>query len=176
MDQHKKHKGEEEMRRSYLAVVPALALLMAVITGCGGKPMTQADIEKNLVGKWKADTEQLKASMKAEMKRQAENAPDNSAAMAAMIDGIIAQLEMTFEFKNNGKVSMTQSVGGKDQTQENDWKITRVDNGKATVNFGGEAAGYVTFVDKDVIEFTPLDEGENDMPSEMEPFRMNRMK
>ncbi len=163
------------MRRSYLAVIPALALLMAVITGCGDKPVSKADVGKNLVGKWKADTEQLKASMKAEMEKKAENAPDNNlAAMAAMIDEI-AQMEMTFEFKNNGKVSMTHRVDGEVQTQERDWEITRVNKGKATVEFG-EAAGYVTFVDKDVIEFTPLDEDENDMPHETAPFRMNRMK
>ncbi len=170
------------MRRSYLAVVPALALMTAVITGCGGKPMTKPDIEKNLIGKWKLDKEQMIASKKAEIEKKAEkekkagnSLDNNSAAMAAMIDEV-AQVEMTFEFKNNGKVSTTQRVAGQDQTQETDWKITRVDNGQATVEFGWATGAYVTFVDKDVIELTLLDEDGNSISPEEGPIPMIRMK
>lgn len=145
--------------------------------GSAGKilMLNKAEAQKTVVGKWKLDTEKLKEAMLAEVK--AQSGDDAEAAMAlTMIESMVEQMKMTFEFKGDGMILTTQSMGGEEaKTETNKWNIVSVDKGKITMKVDEEAA-YVTFVSKDILEIGPTEADAGDMPPGMSTLRFKRIK
>lgn len=137
--------------------------------------LNKTEAQKTIVGKWKLDTQKIKEAMLAEINTQ--SGEDVEAAMAvAMVEAMVEQMKMTFEFKGDGMILTTQSMGGEEaKTETNKWNIVSVDKGKITMEVDKEAA-YVTFVGKDILEIAPTEADADSMPPGMSSLRFNRIK
>ena len=90
--------------KKFLLTVAAAAVAVA----CGGNA-GETNLEKALVGDYKAEI----------------SLPNTSGdeAAAQMAAAILSQIEMEMNFKANGTVDMTSSMGGKSETSEGKWEV-----------------------------------------------------
>lgn len=91
------------MKKFLLTVAAAV-----VAVACGGNA-GETSLEKALVGDYKAEI----------------SLPNTSGdeAAAQMAAAILSQIEMEMNFKANGTVDMTSSMGGKSETSEGKWEV-----------------------------------------------------
>jgi len=104
-----------------LAVIAAIAL-----PGCGESDSSSASANANPVGTWKMDVASTKAAMQARLKAEQDNGKMTEAEagmMANMLDAMLAQMDITIQFKADGTVAATASLPGetKADTKTGTW-------------------------------------------------------
>jgi hypothetical protein len=145
------------MFRRHLILLATASLLIVSSVGCGG-----SDPSKRVVGKWELSTEHLREAMNAEMKKKSAGKSEEMGAAfgAAMMEGMLAQMKMSFDFQPDGKVLFAVSMMGQDKSEEGTWEFVSSSGDSVTLKIGMKdkksEPATIKFIDNDTIEISPF--------------------
>jgi hypothetical protein len=122
------------MKRTLWTIIPILAIMLSLTTGCGKK----ARFEHKLIGKWEQDIEAYLNAMQEEIGIGAS---------------LISTTKALYEFNKDGTMQTTFTAMGRVQKSEIKWEITEVSGKKATVKIDDETCS-ISFISDDEIELT----------------------
>lgn len=171
-----------------MMMLPTLAVLLTIMVACDDKVSEQnrydfdaidgtnitvdakalAEFEKKLIGMWELDSETFNAAIKAE--NEADMDPNDLESSMALLD-----MESSFNFKDDGSVEMYSSVMGMKQTDECEWKITKIEGNVITALIDDDPA-FITFISDDRLHISPPPEEASSMPKSMSKLYFDRTK
>jgi hypothetical protein len=161
--------------RALMSVCAIAVVYLATSTGCGDQTTTA---RQRLVGKWEISADAFREAIKAEMAKKSKGEQED-AAMANMVDAMLEQMKVNFEFTQDGKVNIAMSAMGQDRSETGTYEIVGVDGDNVTLKIitekDNDEPGKLKFIDDDTIELTPP-EGEAAGPGGMKTLILNRMK
>ena len=144
------------MSHRHAVLCATVGLLVASSLGCG----TSSDPQQRILGKWELSKEHLKQAMAAEMEKKA-GGEDNPAAKfgSAMLDQMLDNMAMSFDFQQGGKLTFAASMMGRDQSQEGRWEFVSATADTITLKMGmgnkEPQPATIKFLDDQTIEIAP---------------------
>jgi hypothetical protein len=166
------------MFQRHLILLATASLFIVSSVGCGG-----SDPSKRVVGKWELSTEHLREAMNEEMKKKSAGKSEEemgAAFGAAMMEGMLAQMKMSFDFKPDGKLMFAVSMMGQDKSEEGTWEFVRASGDSVTLKIGmndkESEPATIKFIDNDTIEISPPSGQAGAAPPAMAKIVMTRVK
>lgn len=164
------------MFHRHLILLATVSLFIVSSVGCGG-----SDPSKKVIGKWELSVEHLREAMTEEMNKKSAGKEGAGAAFgAAMMEGMLAQMKMSFDFQPEGKVMFAVSMMGQDKSEEGTWEFVSSSGDSVTLKIGMKdkeaEPTTITFLDDDTIEIVPPAGQGGAQPPAMAKIVMNRVK
>ncbi len=144
------------MSHRYVVLCAVVGLLVASSLGCG----SSSDPQQRILGKWELSKDHLKQAMVDEMNKKA-GGEDNAAAKfsTAMMEKMLDNMAMSFDFQQGGKLTFDASMMGRDQSQEGSWEFVSATADTMTLKMGmGDKVpqpATIKFLDDQTIEIAP---------------------